>query len=249
MEQKNKVSIVLPVYNGENYIEETVNSLFNQTFKNIEIICINDGSKDKTLEILNKLAKQINLDLKEYNVKNNKDKYDLNPNFCKCCGNKIEYEKRNNIYCSHSCSATVNNRLRTKEKKCLNCGKDITHKHHNKFCNNTCANEFFYKEKVKRFLNGENFIKCGLQVPNFIKKYLMEIHNNKCEKCGWGERHPITQNIPLEVHHIDGDCSNNRINNLELLCPNCHSLTENFGSLNKNSKRFHRKKNKKILKD
>lgn len=44
------------------------------------------------------------------------------------------------------------------------------------------------------------------------------------------------------MHHIDGDCTNNKIENLQLLCPNCHSLASKFGSLNKNSKRFHRSK-------
>lgn len=51
-----------------------------------------------------------------------------------------------------------------------------------------------------------------------------------------------TNSIPLEVHHIDGDCTNSFEENLQLLCPNCHSLTDNFGSLNKESKRFHRQK-------
>ena len=32
------------------------------------------------------------------------------------------------------------------------------------------------------------------------------------------------------MHHIDGDCTNNKMENLQLLCPNCHSLTSNFGS-------------------
>ena len=52
------VSIVLPAYNAENYIEETINSLLKQSFKEIEIICVNDGSKDDTLNILKKLQKQ-----------------------------------------------------------------------------------------------------------------------------------------------------------------------------------------------
>ena len=45
------------------------------------------------------------------------------------------------------------------------------------------------------------------------------------------------------MHHIDGDCTNNKMENLQLLCPNCHSLTSNFGSLNKNSKRSQAKEN------
>lgn len=72
-------------------------------------------------------------------------------------------------------------------------------------------------------------------------------HNNKCEKCGWGEVNPYTGKIPLQVHHIDGDCTNNSEENLQLLCPNCHSLTETYGGLNKgNSKRTKRNEKRKI---
>ena len=52
MEQIRKVSVILPAYNAEKYIENTMESLVNQTLQEIEIIAINDGSKDKTLEIL-----------------------------------------------------------------------------------------------------------------------------------------------------------------------------------------------------
>ena len=49
------VSVIIPVYNTENYIERCLNSVITQTLKDIEIICVNDGSKDKSLEILNKI--------------------------------------------------------------------------------------------------------------------------------------------------------------------------------------------------
>ncbi|MEG1311462.1 MAG: glycosyltransferase [Romboutsia sp.] len=51
-----KVSIVVPVYNVEDYICRCIDSLINQTFKEIEIIVINDGSFDKSSEILNEYA-------------------------------------------------------------------------------------------------------------------------------------------------------------------------------------------------
>ena len=51
-----KVSVIVPVYNVEDYIEKCLNSLVNQTLEDIEIIIVNDGSKDKTLEILEEIA-------------------------------------------------------------------------------------------------------------------------------------------------------------------------------------------------
>ena len=47
-----KVSVILPVYNGEKYIKKCMESLISQTLKEIEIICVDDGSVDGTLEAL-----------------------------------------------------------------------------------------------------------------------------------------------------------------------------------------------------
>ena len=46
-----KVSVIVPVYNVERYLERGLSSLINQTLKDLEIIIINDGSTDKSLEI------------------------------------------------------------------------------------------------------------------------------------------------------------------------------------------------------
>lgn len=53
-----KVSIIVPVYNVEKYLSECLDSLISQTLSDIEIICINDGSKDSSLEILEKYAQK-----------------------------------------------------------------------------------------------------------------------------------------------------------------------------------------------
>lgn len=49
-----KISIIIPCYNVEKYLPKCLDSIVNQTYKNLEIICINDGSTDNTLDLLNK---------------------------------------------------------------------------------------------------------------------------------------------------------------------------------------------------
>ena len=47
-----KISIIIPCYNVEKYLPKCLDSIVNQTYKNLEIICINDGSTDNTLDSL-----------------------------------------------------------------------------------------------------------------------------------------------------------------------------------------------------
>lgn len=58
----------------------------------------------------------------------------------------------------------------------------------------------------------------------------------KCEECGLTEWN--NKKISLELHHIDGDRTNNIIENLQLLCPNCHSQTKNFRSKKLNGRKI-----------
>ncbi|MGN1362792.1 MAG: glycosyltransferase [Methanobrevibacter sp.] len=64
-----KVSVIIPVFNTENYLKECLNSIINQTLEDIEIICINDGSTDNSLEILNEYANKDSR-IKVYSEKN-----------------------------------------------------------------------------------------------------------------------------------------------------------------------------------
>lgn len=52
--KREKISVIIPVYNAEKYLDNTLNDVIAQTYKNIEIIIINDGSSDKSLEIIEK---------------------------------------------------------------------------------------------------------------------------------------------------------------------------------------------------
>lgn len=53
-----------------------------------------------------------------------------------------------------------------------------------------------------------------------------QFKEHRCESCGTTEWKG--QPIPLELHHIDGDRTNNTLSNIQLLCPNCHALTDNY---------------------
>lgn len=60
-----KVSIVVPVYNGENFVNEAIDSILSQTYKNYEIIVVDDGSKDRTKKVLQKYKNKIRYFYKE----------------------------------------------------------------------------------------------------------------------------------------------------------------------------------------
>jgi len=75
--------------------------------------------------------------------------------------------------------------------------------------------------KDKQLKDWKDYSKNSNLKPNLIK-----FRGHKCEDCGLSEWKG--GNIPLELHHIDGNRSNNEVNNLQLLCCNCHALTPNY---------------------
>lgn len=91
---------------------------------------------------------------------------------------------------------------------------------------------FLYKS-ASTFLNSHTYISSCKLKKKLIKEGLKE---NRCELCGitkWME-----QPISLHLHHINGNNRDNRLENLQILCPNCHSLTENYCGTIKN-RRFY----------
>lgn len=79
-----------------------------------------------------------------------------------------------------------------------------------------------------RFKNGQS-----IKVASALKA-LTNLRGHKCEKClneFWNEA-----KIPLEIHHKDGNNLNNELDNLQLLCPNCHAQTENWRGKNTQNK-------------
>jgi hypothetical protein len=142
-------------------------------------------------------------------------------------------------YCSHSCSAKANNIKREPKKKtiklCKNCNKPLIRRD-NTYCNLRCFQDFLYKDYIKKWKSGEvSGLNNGgwYSVSNYIRRYLFEKYDNKCSKCGWSVVNTYTNLRPLEVEHIDGNYLNNVEENLDLLCPNCHSLTETYRGANR----------------
>ena len=120
---------------------------------------------------------------------------------------------------------------------CIYCGNKKARKSY-KYCSNKCQQDMQYEIYIKKWISGNvNGLKHGGVVSAYVKRYLREKYNNKCQQCGWSKINKYTNKVPLEADHIDGNYKNNKINNLRLLCPNCHSLTSTYKALNKGNGR------------
>lgn len=76
---------------------------------------------------------------------------------------------------------------------------------------------------IERYLNNEAKINSSRLRPRLIKEGYFE---HKCNRCGLTEW--MGEPIPLELHHKDGDNLNNNLDNLEIICPNCHTFTDGY---------------------
>ena len=122
------------------------------------------------------------------------------------------------------------------EHTCLNCGKTFEGNTNRKFCSNECSCEFRHKTAYSDFLeNPEKYCNGGYTPKNF-KKFFLEEQGEKCAICG-GEPFHNGKPLVFVLDHIDGDASNNRRENLRMICPNCDSQLDTFKSKNKNSTR------------
>jgi transposase len=78
-----------------------------------------------------------------------------------------------------------------------------------------------------------NYLVVGRRVNRYhLKRYLLAggLKANRCEQCGITEWR--SRELTMDLHHRNGDGLDNRLENLELLCPNCHSQTDNFAGRN-----------------
>jgi len=142
------------------------------------------------------------------------EKYKRTPNInCLVC-NKSIYRRPCEIqrnagraFCSRICHGIYCR----KEKPCLICGKLILSGLNKKTCSRSCANK--HRTGIKYKINR---LKDKVKSQQALKIRLLEIKGRKCERCSYN-KYEI-----LQVHHKNKDRNDNNIDNLELICPNCH---------------------------
>lgn len=149
------------------------------------------------------------------------------------------------LYLSSEERSNIRKRINTQpntivnKNYCVHCNNEISIKR--KFCDMKCKTEYEYNKRINDWINGitsghrENDI--FLRLHAYVRKYIFEKYNNKCCKCGFSGCNSIDGLSILQINHIDGKAENSTESNLELLCPNCHAMTHNYGARNKNSKR------------
>jgi hypothetical protein len=154
---------------------------------------------------------------------------------CKKCGNDFTPQKGLKSYCSLACR---NSRERSEETK-RKIGDGVLKSE--KFWESVKNTKkwFDYKAnavKAKETWN-KKILNADFQTLSFdrLRKRIKLEQKNRCNRCGidsWNDKPLI-----LELEHIDGNHSNNERNNLEAICPNCHSQTETWRGRNKQNKR------------
>ncbi len=96
-------------------------------------------------------------------------------------------------------------------------------------------------EKIKQSLQTRYANSAFEDLPNRLQKeLLLKESNGNCFGCDLSEWRD--EKLTLQRHHKDGNCKNNKKENLEYLCPNCHSLTKTFGRKGRTNTAAHIKK-------
>lgn len=201
-------------------------------------ICIGMNQKMSRSEA-GKLGAKISAEIAGRKKEERIREYNENPKICGHCKSVIPYGSAGKKYCSTLCSYlnnkekvselnTKHGRFKIKLCKWCNVGKTK-----GTFCSHECRGKFQKSVSLDKVKRGE------LSYPTIIKEFLIKNRGHQCEDCK--NKEWKCQPINLTIHHVDGDSTNNLPENLQLLCWNCHSMTPNYGSKNKNSSRIQRR--------
>lgn len=181
---------------------------------------------------------------------------------CAWCGldfykqpSKLKNSKSGLFYCSKGhqdlgaenemhLSGPPRNPNSRKNSRCLRCNKKYSGEREVCLsCYKKCILEEWLAGNNSVTLNRSRSTGLPTDTKKFVKEYLLKARGDKCEVCGWDEKAPDGRSI-IQMDHINGNCFDNRPENLKLLCPNHHAMTTTYGSLNKGSGRAHRRKPK-----
>jgi hypothetical protein len=125
-----------------------------------------------------------------------------------------------------------------KTYNCVHCGTESIFKYSktNKYCSVQCQQDYQHATYIAEWKQGlQDGRKGKLQTSGHIHRYILEKQQYKCAVCAIIEYNnkPIT----LELDHINGNAEDNTEDNLQCLCPNCHSQTPTYRSKNKGNGR------------
>lgn len=150
---------------------------------------------------------------------------------CECCGRRFMPKQVGGKFCSHSCAASFYNKSRKRSDKCF-CGVSLK-SGQRAFCKREHLYLYQNAFRINEWLTGQwdGSVESGL-LSNTVRKHLLEMARNRCTRCDWGEPNPILGKPILSVDHVDGNWKNNKVDNLVVLCYNCHTLTPTFNGLN-----------------
>lgn len=135
--------------------------------------------------------------------------------------------------------------------RCRFCNTQL-HIRYSQYCNNQCQADYNYRKYITEWKSGlvnGNRGKKSINISGHVIKYIKLKYDGQCARCGWAEVNQFSQSSPLEINHIDGNAQNTVEENLILLCPNCHSLTNTHKNLNKGRGRISRSKKYDIIKN
>ena len=157
----------------------------------------------------------------------------MSHNNCRKCDKEFVPKKGTINYCSISCRNSRSFSDQTKEKKsCITKRKWLDGTYslvdwenvNNDVEKISKSLDVWEKKSYDRLFNGE---KLHIQT---LRKLLIGDVDSCCELCNTSEW--LGSPITLEIHHIDGNNKNNELSNLQILCPNCHSQTDNYRAKN-----------------
>jgi hypothetical protein len=131
------------------------------------------------------------------------------------------------------------NKGKKEKKECVNCNElYLSTQKNSKYCSKNCEVEYKTNKKYEHYLSNQDEYEKIVDVK-FLKRHILREQNYCCEIC---EMKNEWNNKPIVfiLDHINGDASNNRRENLRLICPNCDSQLDTYKSKNRNSARKER---------